>query len=81
MTLPNPRQLVASALRCDEQSIQPDSALSVHPSWDSFAHLGVMLELEKYYGVVISDESIRHYETFVMIQKRYDELSSLSVSS
>ena len=74
MTLPPPEELLAAALRCSPESILPGSALGVHPNWDSFGHMSLMLELEKHYGIEISDDTIRKYETFAMIRTRYEEL-------
>ena len=75
MPLPSPEQLVAAALGCSTDTIGPESALAVHPNWDSFGHLMVMLKLEEYYDVSITDETIRRYESMASIRERYDELS------
>ncbi len=74
MNLLTPEQLLASALRCSPDAINSESALAVHPNWDSFGHMSVMLELEKHYGIEVSDETIRHFETYEAIRQRYDAL-------
>jgi len=73
--LPDPRSLVAAALDCQPDSITADSGLGRHPAWDSVGHLAVMLALESHYGVALSDETIRRYDSFAAIAGRYGELS------
>ena len=66
---PTPEQLVAEALGCDVASLVADSRLGNHPQWDSVGHLTVMLALERLYGVTLSDETIRRYDSLAAIRE------------
>ncbi|CAA7619139.1 hypothetical protein MCP1_240019 [Candidatus Terasakiella magnetica] len=69
--IPDPRTLIAAALDCASESIDADSRLGHHPAWDSVGHLGVMLALEQHYGIAISDETIRRYDSLEAIAALY----------
>jgi acyl carrier protein len=61
--IPSPLDLVAEALDCDPASLHETSGLGHHPLWDSVGHLSVMMALEQHYGVEISDQTIRRFES------------------
>ena len=42
------------------------------PDWDSFAHLNLMLELEKSYSVQLTDETIRRYASLKDIAELFE---------
>jgi len=69
---PDPRNLIATALDCDPASLTEDSRLGHHPKWDSVGHLAVMLALEARYGIPLTDETIRRYESFAAIAELAD---------
>lgn len=77
-SIPAPLALIAEALNCPAASLSEASRLGQHPNWDSVGHLGIMLALERHYGVAISDETIRRYDNIAAIQERYVELAALS---
>lgn len=64
-------KLVAGALSCPEDSIDTESALGVHPQWDSISHLNVMMALEEAFGTPIDDMTIEKYQTLYAIQALY----------
>jgi acyl carrier protein len=72
-TLMSPFDLVASALECPRESLNQQSALADHPQWDSFGHLRIMMALEEHYGIDITDETIRRYETMTAITRAFEE--------
>lgn len=63
------RELVATILECSPESIGGDAALGVHPRWDSFAQLSIMLTLEDKFGIPITDETIRRYSHFEALEE------------
>lgn len=75
-TTPNPEQLVAEALGCAVASLTGDSRLGNHPNWDSVGHLTVMLALERHYGVTLSDETIRRYDSLAAIREAFGTATS-----
>ncbi|OAN49308.1 hypothetical protein A6A04_04120 [Paramagnetospirillum marisnigri] len=72
---PAPRDLIATALECDPDSLSDESGLGSHPQWDSMGHMAVMLALEAHYGVAISDATIRAYASFPSIRELYASLA------
>jgi acyl carrier protein len=55
--------VLADALECDAATLDMDSGLAIHPAWDSFGHLRVMMALEAHWGVTIDDVSIETCRT------------------
>ncbi len=76
MDLIEPRQLVARALDCAPDSLDPGSALGGHPKWDSFGHLNVMMALEQHYGIAITDETVARFATLSAVTACFNELRS-----
>jgi SAM-dependent methyltransferase len=74
MSRPPPTKLVADALGCDAATLSEDSRLGAHPKWDSLGHVSVVMELEKHYGVPVSDETIRRYESMRSIRELFERL-------
>jgi acyl carrier protein len=70
----SPLALLSGSLECDASTIDESSALGTHEKWDSFGHLRVMMALEEHYGIVISDETIRQFDNFKAIARRYNDL-------
>ena len=66
-----PIVLVSEALGCAAACLAENSRLGGHPNWDSVGHLAVMLALEAHYGIEISDETIRRYDSLAAIEERY----------
>ena len=50
------RSLVANALKVQPEQIGPEDGLLKTPGWDSMAHVSIMLEIERTFGVDISEE-------------------------
>lgn len=71
----SPRIWLATLLKCNETEITEHSSILNHPSWDSMAHVQIMLYLEENYGVEMNEESIQHYGNFSAIQELHDSRS------
>jgi SAM-dependent methyltransferase len=80
MSRPQPIELVAEALGCDASTLSDDSRLGTHPKWDSLGHVSVVMELEKHYGVAVSDETIRRYESLRNIRELFERLENCTSS-
>lgn len=52
---------IAEILRCPPDSLSPDAGLNNHPSWDSIAHIDIMMLLSEKFDIDISDETIQTY--------------------
>ena len=76
MDLIEPRSLIAEALDCAPESLDPEAALGRHPKWDSFGHLNLMMALERHYGVAITDDTVERYVTLGAVNARFKELRS-----
>ena len=70
-----PLELVSVALECSPDDVGEDSALGVHPRWDSFAQVRIMVMLEDSYGIEIDDASIRAYSSYAAIRDHYATLT------
>ncbi len=70
-----PLELVSTALECAPGDVADDSALGVHPRWDSFAQVRIMVMLEDEYGVEIDDASIRAFSSYASIFELYSTLT------
>jgi len=60
--LKSPYDLVAEALETTPDTLNENSALGVHPNWDSFNHLNVIVSIEKYYHISIHNDDIMQYD-------------------
>ncbi len=63
------RSIIAKFLSRGSADLADDSALGETPGWDSFAQLNIMLELERRYGIAITDETIRAYSNLAAIDR------------
>lgn len=61
------RNMIAELLQCRAADLAADAALGDTPGWDSFVQLNIMMELERRYGIVITDDTIRAYSTLAAI--------------
>jgi acyl carrier protein len=52
------RSLLAEALGCPVEAVAPDAAIGTLPTWDSLAHLKVVLAIEERIGRALSTEEI-----------------------
>jgi acyl carrier protein len=60
MSAPRAKKLLAEAANCDPAAIADDAAIGSFDSWDSLAHLRLVLALEEQIGRQLDpDESIR----------------------
>ena len=63
------RSMIAKFLSRGSTDLADDSALGETPGWDSFAQLNIMLELERRYGIAITDKTIRAYSNLATIDR------------
>ena len=63
------RSMIAKLLSPGATDLADDSALGETQGWDSFAQLNIMLELERRYGIAITDETIRAYSNLAAIDR------------
>lgn len=66
---PNPFSVVAQALGCSPDSLSLESAMYRDHGWDSFGHVGVIVALEKAYGIQIQNDEIMNLTTMKAIVK------------
>jgi len=52
------RPLFAEIFRVDPAQVDPNAQLGEWPSWDSMAHMDLMLALENRFGIEINAENI-----------------------
>lgn len=67
------RRVIAKFLNRQPTDIPDDSALGMTPGWDSFAQLNIMMELERRYGIEITDTTIRAYSNLAAIVRLAEE--------
>jgi len=70
----HPYELVSEALGCSPDSLNEQSALNVHPLWDSLGHLNVMMALEEHYDVRIDNSQILAHQSMTGIFQTYHQL-------
>ena len=70
------KQLIASALECDANSITPDIGLGKHYKWDSLGHVAVMVALENRYGIEVNDGNIEQLLDFSNIKNYIQQNAS-----
>jgi len=58
---------VAAILDCDAAELSPDSSVTTHPKWDSFAHLDIMMALSKRFGIEIDESNIDQHSVMTAI--------------
>jgi len=52
---------ISKILSCDIDKLLQDAGLDSHPTWDSIAHIDIMLFLSEKCGIEISDQTIEKY--------------------
>jgi acyl carrier protein len=67
-----PYALVAAILQCRVEELTPDSSMTTHPKWDSFAHLDIMLALAEHFRINIDEDSIARYSVLAGIIDLYE---------
>ena len=72
----DPYEMVSQALQCDRETITEASGLGLHPKWDSFGHLRILIMMEQHYSITIDDASIRTYERMANVVARFEELAN-----
>lgn len=57
---PDPRiaDILARTLRVEPASIRPDSGPGSIASWDSAAHMAIVMDLERTFGVQFEDDQV-----------------------
>jgi len=70
----HPYVLVAEALGCSPDSLNEQSALNVHPQWDSLGHLNIMMALEEHYGVHLDNDQVVAHQSMAGIFQTYRQL-------
>lgn len=68
-------QLFAEALKISSQQIIDSMAFGETPGWDSLAHIHLMEELERRYGVTIGDEELLELTTVARVRDYLDKLA------
>jgi acyl carrier protein len=61
--LPNPFSVVAQALQCSHDSLSIESEMYRDHGWDSFGHVSIIKELEKAYGISITNDEMMSLTT------------------
>lgn len=59
--------VVAALLGSDGAALPPDCSMLTWPKWDSYAHLEIMLFLNREHGVELSEENIMRFSTLSSI--------------
>jgi acyl carrier protein len=70
------RAWLAGILGCAETEIRDDASIVTHPSWDSFAQLTIMLELNKTFGLEIDGINIDKYSDYRNIKAIFEDSES-----
>lgn len=52
------RNAVARALSLSEEEARADLRMGSHPHWDSLGHMGLVMEVEKEFGIVFPARTI-----------------------
>lgn len=52
------RQLIAKTLGTSESDLGPNPGMGITETWDSFAHLNLILLLEESFNLVIPDDEV-----------------------
>lgn len=72
----DPYVLVAEALRRPREVITIDSEIYRVHGWDSLGHIGLLLSLQKSYGIPFDEAAAEKYKTVRAIVELYDRLRS-----
>ncbi len=73
--LKNLYDLVAEVLKVSKESLSISSAWKEHPHWDSLAHVGIIIAMEKNYKISIPDDEIEKYNSMKEIVLLYENLN------
>lgn len=71
MKCPDPYEIVAAALRCQRESLTPESGMYRTHGWDSFGHVTIIGALENALGISIPNDQILNLTTMRAILERY----------
>lgn len=70
------KNVMATILKIDPNSIEPDSSMDTIPSWDSLRHMNLVLALEEEFKVSIPDEDVASITSYKLIKLVLEELLS-----
>jgi acyl carrier protein len=62
------KELMATVLQVDVESVGPDTDMDTVESWDSLKHLTLVLALESEFGVSIPDEDAGAITSYPLIR-------------
>jgi acyl carrier protein len=68
------KQVMATLLKVDAESIGPESSMDNIPNWDSLRHMNLVLALEEEFGVTIPDEDAGNITSYKLIKLVLDDL-------
>ncbi len=69
-----PYDLLSEALECKKETLDENSAIIVHPKWDSLSHVSVIVAIENEYGIQIPNDEIMKYSSVKAVIELYDKL-------
>ena len=72
---PRLAESIARVLRLDPARVTPDTSAQTTPSWDSVAHLSLILELEEVFDVRFPSEEIPLLNSATRLQQAISRLS------
>lgn len=67
------RDFIADCLNIDPAVVDAAFNRESCAQWDSFAHLNLMLALEREFGVPLNDATIAQYQSLSEIEKLFNE--------
>ena len=62
---------IAKLLDIEPSSLPLDATMLSHPKWDSFAHLEIMLFLQKEKGIEINEETLNRFSSLANIMDMF----------
>jgi len=68
--------VMSTMLKVDISTIEDDSSMDNIPSWDSLAHMNLVLALEEEFHVTIPDEDAGNITSYKLIKLVLDDLLS-----
>ncbi|GAB4518862.1 MAG: hypothetical protein Tsb0010_03120 [Parvularculaceae bacterium] len=74
----NARMFIAEILGVDPSEFHDGLRREDCAQWDSFAHLNLMLALEREFGVPLNDETIARYQSLEAIDALFAEKGAAS---
>lgn len=67
------RRVLSAVLEVPEEAIDEDASPDSIESWDSLAHLNLILAVEEEFGVVVPDEEAADLTSYKLLRLAIDE--------